>query len=265
MPQFAHLPLILKPEGNGKLSKRDGAKFGIPVFPLSWAGDTVETRLTGFRETGFLPAATLNFLALLGWHPGGDQEIFSLEELVQHFSLEHISKGGARFDYEKAKWFNQQYLRATDNATLAALIRPLALAKGYEVNDAYLEQVAALMKERVTFLPDFVEQGYYLFEHVRNYDAETLQKKWNPALLPVLTALSGQLSEFAPFEGAALEAAVKEFAAANSVKPGDLLPILRIALAGTMKGPAVFDMAAALGKTETLDRLERFIKAMQNT
>lgn len=258
MPQFAHLPLILKPEGNGKLSKRDGAKFGIPVFPLGWDGDTVETRLTGFRETGFLPAATINFLALLGWHPGGDQEIFSIEELVQHFSLEHISKGGARFDYEKARWFNQQYLRATDHATLAGLIRPLVQAKGYQVTDAYLERVVALMKERVTFLPDFVEQGYYFFEQVREYDAETLQKKWNPALLPVLSKLCRYMKEFSPFEAPLLEAGVREFATLHGVKAGDLLPLFRIALAGTMKGPAVFDMAEAIGRSETVGRLERF-------
>jgi glutamyl-tRNA synthetase len=257
MPSFAHLPLILKPVGNGKLSKRDGAKFGIPVFPLEWRGATAEESFSGFRDTGFLPEAALNFLALLGWHPGGDQEIFSLEELVQAFSMEHISKGGARFDYEKAKWFNQKYIQAADNAVLATHIRPLAEAKGYTVTDDYLAQVAALMKERVTFLPDFVESGYYFFEPVRAYDRETLDKKWNPDVAAQFADLRGMIAGFEPFEAAALETAVKNFIAERGLKPGDMLPLLRIALAGTMKGPAVFEMAVALGRAETLRRLDR--------
>ncbi len=256
MPQFAHLPLILKPEGNGKLSKRDGAKFGIPVFPLGWVAEKEEDSFPGFRETGFLPQAMTNFLALLGWHPGGDQEIFTMDELIAAFSIEHISKGGARFDYDKAKWFNQKYIQAADNADLARYIRPLAEAKGYKVTDALLTQVAGLMKERVTFLPDFVEQGYYLFEPVRNYDAETVQKKWKPELGPVFAALAELVAGFNPFEGAALEEAVKQLIQEKGLKPGDILPLLRIAMAGTMKGPAVFDTAALLGREETANRLK---------
>jgi glutamyl-tRNA synthetase len=261
MPQFAHLPLIMKPVGNGKLSKRDGAKFGIPVFPLGWDKAEAEDRIIGFRETGFLPEAVINFLALLGWHPGSEQEIFSMEELVQNFSIEHISKSGARFDYEKAKWFNQKYIHALDHARLAELIRPLAEAKGYQVSDEYLQQVATLMKDRVTFLPDFVESGYYLFEPVRIYDTETLQKKWNPDMKPLFEALATMIEGFAPFDATSLEAAVKQFIADKGLKPGDLLPLLRIALAGTMKGPAVFEMAAALGPEETGRRLKKLIEA----
>lgn len=256
MPQFAHLPLILKPEGNGKLSKRDGAKFGMPVFPLAWVAKTPEDSFPGFRETGFLPEATINFLALLGWHPGGEQEIFSLEELAEAFSVEHIGKSGARFDYEKAKWFNQRYIMAADNAALAAHIRPLAEAKGYRTDAPFLEQVAALMKERATFLPDFVEQGYYLFEPVRAYDDDMIRKKWNPALQPAFEALIEKVGASAPFEAAILEENVKQFMHDNSLKPGDVLPLLRLALAGTMKGPAVFDMASVLGKPETVRRLQ---------
>ncbi|MBV6440669.1 MAG: glutamate--tRNA ligase [Haliscomenobacteraceae bacterium CHB4] len=259
MPQFAHLPLILKPVGNGKLSKRDGAKFGIPVFPLEWKGATPEDSFSGFRDTGFLPEAVINFLALLGWHPGGEQEIFSLNELIAAFSIEHISKGGARFDYEKARWFNQKYIQAADNGVLATHIRPLAEAKGYRVSDAYLAQVAGLMKERVTFLPDFVEVGYYLFESVRVYDAEALHKKWNTGLSPVFEDLTDLVATFEPFNGVALEEAVKNFISAKGLKPGDVLPLLRLALAGTMKGPAIFDMAEALGQDETAERLRRFV------
>ena len=138
MPRFSHLPLIMKPVGNGKLSKRDGAKFGIPVFPLSWKAETEEDSFEGFREKGFMPEAVVNFLAMLGWNPGGEQEIFLMDELVQLFSIENIGKSGARFDYEKAKWFNQKYIHATDDSTLMSYVRPLADKKGYKVSDAYL-------------------------------------------------------------------------------------------------------------------------------
>lgn len=255
MPQFAHLPLILKPVGNGKLSKRDGAKFGMPVFPLAWVGETPEDSFTGFRETGFLPAAALNFLALLGWHPGGEQEIFSLDELIQVFSIEHIGKSGARFDYEKAKWFNQKYIHATDNGELARLIQPYAEKQGYRADEAFLTQVAGLMKERVTFLPDFTEQGYFLFEAVREYDSEAIRKKWNPAQQPVFEELIAEIEKAPDFAGPVLEEMVKQFIHERNLKPGDILPLLRLALAGTMKGPAVFDMAALLGPAETVGRL----------
>ncbi len=260
MPQFAHLPLILKPVGNGKLSKRDGAKFGMPVFPLSWKGETAEDSFAGFRETGFLPAAALNFLALLGWHPGGEQEIFSLDELIKVFSIEHIGKSGARFDYEKAKWFNQKYIHATDNAELARLIRPYAEQRGYRSDEAFLSQVAALMKERVTFLPDFTEQGQYLFGPVREYDFETIQKKWNPAQQGVFEELIAEIDAMADFHAPLVEERVKHFIHEKNLKPGDVLPLLRLALAGTMKGPAVFDMAALLGRAETVSRLHRALE-----
>jgi len=258
MPQFSHLPLILKPVGNGKLSKRDGAKFGMPVFPIGWAGATPEDSFGGFREAGFLPEAVVNFLALLGWHPGGgDQEIFSMDELVAAFSIEHISKAGARFDYEKAKWFNQKYIQHADNASLALHIRPLAEAKGYKVTADYLTQAIGLMKERVTFLPDFVETGYYLFEPVKIYDVETLQKRWNGDIPAVFAELTEMVATFEPFKAAGLEEAVKLFIQEKGLKPGDLLPLLRLALAGTMKGPAVFEMAELLGREETLARLKK--------
>ncbi len=260
MPRFAHLPLIMKPVGNGKLSKRDGAKFGIPVYPLEWKGASPEESFSGFRDTGFLPEATINFLALMGWHPSDDRDILTVEELIQDFSLDQIVKGGARFDYDKAKWFNQKYIQMMDNAMLAKHIRPLAEAKGYEVSEDYLVQVAALMKERVTFLPDFVEMGYYLFESVRSYDDETLQKKWNASIGEVFAALTEKIAAFEPYSALELEEMVKQFVQESGLKPGDILPLLRIALAGTMKGPAVFDMAVALGKKETVVRLQQLLR-----
>jgi glutamyl-tRNA synthetase len=259
MPKFSHLPLILKPVGDGKLSKRDGAKFGMPVFPLEWKGETPEDDFPGFRETGFLPGAVVNFLALLGWHPGGEQEMFSLDELVQAFSVDHISKGGARFDYEKAKWFNQKYIQSADPADLVAYVRPIAAAEGYTVTDEYLQQTIVLMKERVTFLPDFVKQGYYLFEPVRAYDLETVQKKWTPAVAAVFGELTDMIAATTTTDAHELEASVKQFMTEKGVKPGDIMPLLRIALAGTMKGPGVFDMVLVLGRAETTTRLKRFV------
>lgn len=256
MPRFAHLPLIMKPVGNGKLSKRDGAKFGIPVFPLGWKGATPEDSFIGFRETGFLPEAVINFLALLGWNPGGEQEIMSIDELIQSFSIENIGKSGARFDYEKAKWFNQKYIQAMDNAALAEYIRPMLAPKGYAVSDAYLEKAIGLMKERVTFLPDFFETGYYLFEPVKTYDEDQLQKRWNNNIDTTFRQLIQKMATFEPFTALELEEMVKAFIQENSLKPGDVLPLLRLALAGTMKGPAVFEMAELLGKEETLARLQ---------
>lgn len=260
MPVFAHLPLIMKPVGDGKLSKRDGAKFGFPVFPLAWDAQNEADRAPGFREVGFLPDAVVNFLALLGWHPEDDREIFSLEELVQAFSLEKINKGGARFDYEKAKWFNQKYIQAMDNNALAALIKPHTESRNYTTTEDFLEKVAALMKERVTFVPDFVEQGYYLFEPVKEYDGDTLSKKWKPELAPLLEQLSTQIDQLDDFSATSIENAVKSFIESKGLKPGDILPLLRLAMAGTMKGPAVFDMAALIGKAATLSRLERFLQ-----
>lgn len=263
MPQFAHLPLILKPVGNGKLSKRDGAKFGMPVFPLSWEGETAEDSFTGFRETGFLPEATINFLALLGWHPADERELFSLDELIEAFSIDHIGKSGARFDFDKAKWFNQQYIHASDNETLAHAVKPYAEARGYRVSDEYLSKAVGLMKERVTFLPDVVADGYYLFAPVLQYDQETIDKKWRVELTPVWEDLIEQFAQQDPFAGHLLEERAKALLQQHNLKPGDLFPLLRIALAGTMKGPAVFEMAEVLGKAETAGRLRRALEVFR--
>jgi glutamyl-tRNA synthetase len=257
MPAFAHLPLILKPDGKGKLSKRDGARFGFPVFPLSWDGETAEDSFEGFREFGFDPRAVVNFLAFLGWNPGTEQEIFSLDELVEAFSIDKIGKAGARFDIEKAKWFNQQYLMTADNEELARAIRPLIEARGHQPSDAYLTAFCGLMKERVVLYPDFWEEGYYFFEPVRAYDDKNLRKRWKPERLPQFQALIERLEGLSGYTAEAVEESVKSFMEDHGLKFGDVLPILRIALAGTMKGPAVFDMMALLGKEEVNNRLEK--------
>lgn len=258
MPQFSHLPLILRPDGKGKLSKRDGAKFGMPVFPLSWQADTPEDSFDGFREFGFLPQAVVNFLAFLGWNPGTAQEIFGLEELCEAFSLEKISKSGARFDYDKAKWYNQQYLHATDDTELAELVRSMVEAKGYKASVDYLAKVCHLMKGRATFLPDLVEQASYFFGDVQAYDNDNIAKRWKPDSRPIFEALAGHLKAQELYDAAALETCVKAFMAERGLKPGEVMPILRLALAGTMQGPGVFEMMELLGKSQTA---ERFVKA----
>ncbi|RMG82820.1 MAG: glutamate--tRNA ligase [Bacteroidetes bacterium] len=257
MPQFAHLPLIFKPTGKGKLSKRDGSKFGIPVFPLSWKGDTPEDSFTGFREFGFLPAATINFLALLGWNPGTEQELFSLEELVEAFSIEKIGKSGARFDFEKACWFNQQYIKALSGAELAREVRPLFESKGHHPDPEFLAKICDLLKERVTFLTDFWTMGAFFFEEVTEYEEKMIRKKWKPENQPHFDKLSEILTQMEDFSAPKIEAVVKQFANESGLGFGGVLPFLRLALSGTTQGPSVFDMMALMGKEKVVSRLQK--------
>jgi glutamyl-tRNA synthetase len=249
MPKFAHLPLILKPDGKGKLSKRDGLKFGFPVFPLGWES------VDGFREVGFDPKALLNFLALVGWNDGTEKEIFTMDELIDSFSLEKVNKSGARFMYDKAKWFNQQYILKNSNEILATQLQPLVDAKGYKVSMEYLIQVVGLMKERVVFLNDFLKTGYYCFEPVKTYDAANVLKKWKRDRRPLYDNLNHLVETLDLTVPATAEHQVKDWIQQNGLKVGEVLPVLRIALAGTMQGPAVFDMMSVLGKTEVQKRL----------
>ena len=255
MPQFAHLPLILRPDGKGKLSKRDGQKFGFPVFPLDWHGE--KETFEGFKGVGFDPRAVVNFLALLGWGTGSNEEFYTLEELVDKFSIEKISQSGARFNYDKAKWFNQEYIKKTPNETLAAQLHPLSIARGYAVSEAFLAQFAGLMKERVTFLNDFLETGYYFFEDIKTYDMANVTKRWKPENRSKFDDLTQFIAALDFVDPLSMEHATKEWINENGLKMGEVLPILRIAFAGTMQGPAIFDMAVLLGKTEILRRLER--------
>ena len=257
MPQFAHLPLIMKPTGKGKLSKRDGQKLGIPVFPLAWEGASAEDSFTGFRESGFLPEAVLNFLAFLGWNPGTEQEIFTLDELVAAFTLDNIGKSGARFDFDKAKWFNQQYIIHTDSAQLAQRVRPLIEAHGHQPSEAYLTEFINMMKERVVVLNDFWTNGYYFFEDFQDFDEKNIRKKWKPEQRAVYDALYEAVSAIAPFDAETIKQEVEQFMQARELGFGAILPILRIGLTGTMKGPAIFEMMALLGKEEVLRRLQR--------
>ena len=257
MPQYAHLPLILKPDGNGKLSKRDGDRLGFPSFPLTWKSINKETNLeetaTGYRESGFFPDAFINFLSLIGWHPGGDKEILSKEEMIAAFSLEKVHKGGAKFDYEKAKWFNQQYLKTKPNEELAAAIKDKMTAAGFTLSDEKLTEFCGLMKERATFLNDLTSMGSFLYKDIESYDIETIKKKWKPEIKSKwdeyitgkdVTALSPDVM-------------MNEYIAFTGLKTGEVMPVLRVALAGVLQGPPVLDMAKFLGSEGTAERLKK--------
>lgn len=255
MPVFAHLPLILKPTGKGKLSKRDGQKLGIPVFPLAWEGATPEESFTGFREAGFDPRAVVNFLAFLGWNPGTEQEIFSIQELVESFSLDNIGKSGARFDYDKAKWYNQQYILAAEAAELLPAVKPFFAKAGVELDDDYLLSVIGLLRERVTTYDEFLEQGSYFFGPIQEWEEKIIRKKWKPEQRPRFEQLRDQLAEVTNWRAAELKTAVVAFMEANEMGFGAVLPILRVAMSGTTKGPDAFEMMEVLGKETVVKRL----------
>ncbi|MEL6141583.1 MAG: glutamate--tRNA ligase, partial [Bacteroidota bacterium] len=226
MPAFAHLPLILKPTGKGKLSKRDGQKLGIPVFPLAWKGATPEESFTGFREAGFDARAVVNFLAFLGWNPGTEQEIFSLAELIEAFSLDKIGKSGARFDFEKATWFNQQYIMATPEEELLPAVKEVALAAGYDASDDYLKGVTRLLRERVNYLPEFISNGRYFFEPVKEIEEKTIRKKWKPELRSRFEELKSTLSDVSLWQAPALKGTVVDFMESHEMGFGAVLPII---------------------------------------
>ncbi|WP_118974093.1 glutamate--tRNA ligase [Taibaiella koreensis] len=255
MPQWAHLPLILKPDGNGKLSKRDGDRLGFPVFAMDWTDPKTGEVTTGFRERGFLPEAFVNLLAMLGWNPGIEQEVFSLEELCELFSMERVHKGGAKFDYEKAKWFNQQHIQRTDNARLATLVAPFFEKENITAEPEYLTRVIGLIKERCHLLPDFVTQGRFFFEAPAQPDLEAVKGKWSPGKTEFFRTWAASLDSIAP-DHEALEASFTELATAKGIKKGDLMLPLRIMLVGGKFGPGVFDIVAMIGSAATQQRIE---------
>jgi len=260
-PQFAHLSLILKPVGKGKLSKRDSAAFGFPVFPLDWHDpETGDLLFDGFKEYGFLQGALINFLAFLGWNPGTDQEIFSLEELINEFSLDKVVKSGARFDIEKAKWYNQQYIMAKTNEDLASLIQN----DFPEVAPKELTTFCGLMKERVENLNEFKSKGYFFFAKPSDFDEKTARKKYKEENDVHFSKMSSSLNELEDFSTEKIQDVIKSHIGDNELSFGAILPILRIALTGTMKGPDIFATMELLGKEESLVRLEEGIKSFKS-
>ncbi len=250
-PTFAHLPLILKPSGKGKLSKRDGAKFGIPVFPLEWnAGDEI---YPGFRESGFLPDALINFLAFLGWSPKTDEEMFSIDQLIQAFTLENIVKSGARFDIDKANWYNQQYIIARPNEVLAEDIKNQASNLDPNLTFDQLTSIVRMMKERVDKVENILIDGYYLYQKPTSFDEKMLRKKLKEDNIPFLKQIADLVLEYSTAEE--VSKSVKSFISENNLKMGEILPVLRIALTGTMKGPDLFETIEFLGGEESKSRI----------
>jgi glutamyl-tRNA synthetase len=266
MPKWAHLPLILKPEGSGKLSKRDGERLGFPVFAMDWNDPITKETIIGFKEKGFLPEAFINFLALLGWNDGTDKEIFSLDELIASFDIERVHKGGAKFDYEKAKWFNQEWIKRTDNKVLATLLQPFLDAAKIEVHEApYLVKVIGLVKDRCHLLADFIPQSHFFFAAPATIDTAAILPKWEEKKQVFFEALVKSYAEkmkegLKTLPAAILEASFKELATAHEIKPGDLLLPLRIMLVGGKFGPGVFEIIESIELSDTNARIEHSLR-----
>lgn len=254
-PEFAHLPLILKPVGNGKLSKRDGIKLGFPVFPMDWQENPAEPPLKGFKGEGYFPEALVNFLALLGWNPGTDQEIFSLEQLIQLFDLERVHKAGARFNIEKAQWFNHQYLQQKSNSELAQEFQKVLCERGISQPIEKVEKIVSLIKERATFVSDFWKLGDYFFEKPKDYDQKALKKYWKDNTDEVISDISQIIDNTIDFSSTILEEKVKEYITQKGYALGQIMPLIRLALVGEMKGAHVFDIMEIIGKEATMVRL----------
>ena len=268
MPQFAHLPLLLKPDGNGKLSKRDGDRLGFPVFPLEFHNQKDGTVSSGYRESGYYPEAVINFLALLGWHASGDQEIFSMEELICQFSLERVSKSGAKFDYEKGKWFNHQYLQLRSNEQLAEEFRPILVEKIGEraVKNIGKEKVAhiiGLMKERVSFVSELWEQCNFFFAAPEEYDEKSLKKRWKEDSPQHMKELLSVLKEQKDWSAEALDATVLPWIEEKGYGLGIVMNAFRICLVGAARGPHIWAITDVLGKDEVIRRVEVAIKRLQ--
>jgi len=259
-PQFAHLPLIMKPVGKGKLSKRDGEKGGFPVFPLSW------NESIGYKESGYFPEAVINFLSLLGWNPGTEQELFSLDELIASFSLERVNKSGARFDPDKTKWYNQNYMQVKDNGELAQLFASQLENKLSENNKIfpldYIEKVVSLIKERATFVSDFWELSDYFFVAPKEYSEKAVKKQWKEGTGAIMEELISVLEPIIDFTSQNIEPIVKAWITEKELSFGKVMPPLRLVLVGDMKGPHIFDIIGMIGKTESVSRINKAIRTL---
>ncbi|MEI2740321.1 MAG: glutamate--tRNA ligase [Chitinophagaceae bacterium] len=259
MPQWAHFPLILGP--NGKLSKRDGAKYGFPVFAMNWTDPKTNELTEGFKEKGFLPEAFINLLALLGWNDGTEQEIFSKEDLVEKFSMERVHSAGAKFDYEKAKWFNHEWIKKSITYSLQPTVKALLSQHGIIVNnDILLDKVIGLVKDRCTLLPDFVQQSSFFFKAPETLDVDAVKPKWSETKQLFFAELTRNYELATDWNTLTLENNFKEIAAVNDLKPGELMLPFRIMLVGGKFGPGVFDIAEVLGRSETIERISKAIK-----
>jgi len=263
MPQFAHLPLLLKPDGNGKLSKRDGDRLGFPVFPLQWTDPKTGEVSSGYRESGYLPDAFINMLALLGWNPGTEQEVFTMEELTHIFSIERVGKSGAKYDPEKAKWFNHHYMSALPVAELAGYLSSILEEKGINRTFGYISSVCALVKERVVLFPDLWEQAWFFFKAPDTYDEKVVQKIWKAETPGILAAFAKKLEVTEPFLAVEIEAMAKDFVLETGIGLGQLMSPFRLTVVGTNAGPGMFEMAELIGKEQILERLKKGVEMIK--
>lgn len=262
MPRFAHLPLLLKPEGKGKLSKRDGDRLGFPVFPLEWHDPKTGEVSSGYRESGYFPEAVINFLALLGWNPGTEQELFTLDELVEAFDISRCSKAGAKFDYQKGIWFNHEYILHKTNAEIAGLFAPIVANNGVETTMERVTEVVRMMKDRVSFVRELWPLCSFFFIPPTAYDEKTRKKRWKENSPEVMSELAGVLEGIDDFSVEGQEAVVMKWVEDKGYKLGDVMNAFRLTLVGEGKGPGMFDISAFLGKEETLNRLRKAIEVL---
>jgi glutamyl-tRNA synthetase len=261
MPEFAHLPLLLKPTGNGKLSKRDGDKMGFPVFPLFWQSPTGETA-SGYREEGYFADAFVNLLALLGWNPGTEQEIFTMDELIQLFSLERVTKSGSKFDPKKAEWFNHQYMIHKTNDELADLYLPILSEKGIVCDKAKVIRIVSLIKERSNYVKDFWQQSSFFFQAPENYDEQVVKKRWKNEVPVQIAAIKDVIASVHDFNGARAKEAVSSFIESNGFGFGAIMNALRLCVVGAGMGPDLFEIIEIIGQEETVKRIEKALLAL---
>ena len=259
MPQFAHLPLLLKPDGNGKLSKRDGDRLGFPVFPLDWHNPETGEISSGYRERGYLPEAVVNMLALLGWNPGNDQELMSMDELIRLFSIEHISKSGAKFNIEKAKWFNHEYLQKCSDERIAEMFIPQLKEHGIDAPMDYVVKVCGMMKERISFPSELWDQTHYFFVAPTEYDPKAVSKRWKPGMTTHMAKVI-EILNTVPFQYDAIhQALLEDYIKGNELNMGQIMNSLRLAVVGTTVGPDMLTLVMTIGKEETIARVQRAI------
>lgn len=263
MPTFAHLPLLLKPEGKGKLSKRDGDRLGFPVFPLEWHDPKTGDISSGYRESGYFPEAVVNFLALLGWNPGTEQELFSLDELVEQFDIHKCSKSGAKFDYQKGMWFNHEYILRKSNEEIARLFAPIVANNGVDESMERITKVVSMMKDRVSFVKELWPLCSFFFIAPLEYDEKTVKKRWKADSAKVMTELAEVLEGIDDFSVEGQESIVMKWVEEKGYKLGDVMNAFRLALVGIGKGPGMFDISAFLGKEETLARLRKAVEVLK--
>lgn len=262
MPKFAHLSLLLKPEGKGKLSKRDGDRLGFPVFPLEWHDPKTDEVSSGYRESGYFPEAVVNFLALLGWNPGGEQEVFSLDELIKLFDITRCQKAGARFDYQKGQWFNHEYILRKSPEEIAPLFAPVVAGNGIEESMSRITEVVRMMKDRVSFVKDLWQLCSFFFIAPTTYDEKTVRKRWKEDSPQTMSALADLLEGLDDFSIENQERVVHEWIEKYDLKMGNVMNAWRLTLVGEGKGPGMFDISAFLGKQETINRMRRAIKVL---